>query len=78
MRVVIVTCDRCGSTITGPMSTLAVAGELAGTIERVDLCQPCGRALVDWLRAAHTPRGEALAPPADGSRPGPATPRRGL
>jgi hypothetical protein len=67
MRVVTVSCDRCGTVITGAMSTLAVTGELAGTIERVDVCEPCGRSLLDFIRAAHTPRGEALAPSADGS-----------
>jgi hypothetical protein len=58
------------------MSTLAVAGELADTLPRIDLCEPCGRALVEWLRIACTPRGEALATEADGSH-GPAQRRPG-
>jgi hypothetical protein len=33
------------------MCTLAVAGVLADTIDRIDLCEPCGRALVEWLRS---------------------------
>jgi hypothetical protein len=63
----VVTCDRCRREIDGPMSTLIVNGTLAATIERVDVCEPCGARLLEWLRAAHTPRGEALAPQADGS-----------
>jgi hypothetical protein len=67
MRTTTVTCDRCGATITGAMSTLIVNGTLAATIERIDVCEPCGARLLEWLRAACMPRGEALAPEADGS-----------
>jgi hypothetical protein len=48
---VTITCDRCGSTITGAMSTMVVAGELADTVERIDLCQPCSTRLMEWLRS---------------------------
>jgi hypothetical protein len=67
MRTTVVHCDRCKARIDGPMSTLAVAGELAGTIERIDVCEPCGVRLLEWLRAADTPRREPHEPPADGS-----------
>jgi hypothetical protein len=67
VRTTIICCDRCRREITGPMSTLAVSGTLADTIERIDLCQSCSRSLLDFIRAAHTPRGEAVAPEADGS-----------
>jgi hypothetical protein len=76
MRVVTISCDRCGARIDGPMSTLAVSGTLADTVERIDVCEPCGRALAEFIRTVHTPRGEALAPEADGSH-GPARQRPG-
>jgi hypothetical protein len=66
-RRTVVTCDRCRREIDGSMSTLIVNGTLADTVDRIDVCEPCGRALVGWLRAACTPRGEAPAPSADGS-----------
>jgi hypothetical protein len=67
MRTTVVHCDRCKARIDGPMSTLTVAGTLADTIERMDLCQTRGARLLEFIRAAYTTRGEALAPPADGS-----------
>jgi hypothetical protein len=67
VRTTIIHCDRCQARIDGPMSTLAVAGEMAEALPRIDLCGPCGRAMVEWLRAAYTPRGEPHEPPADGS-----------
>jgi hypothetical protein len=76
VRVVHVSCDRCGAAIDGSMSALITAGELAGSLPRIDLCEPCGRALVEWLRAACTPHGEPHEPPAEGSH-GPARRRTG-
>jgi hypothetical protein len=65
VRVTTVTCDRCRAQIDGPMSSLETAGELAGALPSIDLCEPCSRALVSWLRSAV--KGRAEAPLADGS-----------
>jgi hypothetical protein len=63
MRVVTMTCDRCGARIGGPMSTLAVSGTLADTIERIDLCGPYSARLLEWLRALSAPgQGWELSP----------------
>ncbi len=70
MRYTTITCDRCRAAITGPMSTRESAGELAGALPRIDLCGPCGRALLAWLRSA-----EALGSAAeDEGSSGPAWP----
>ncbi|HZW34907.1 MAG TPA: hypothetical protein VFF52_29560 [Isosphaeraceae bacterium] len=52
MRTTTITCDRCRAQIDGPMTVLEPAGELAGALPRIDLCGPCGRALLAWLRSA--------------------------
>ncbi len=46
------TCDRCGCTIDGQGTLLTASGELRATVERIDLCQPCGLNLVGWLRGS--------------------------
>jgi transposase len=45
------TCNRCGCTIEGQGSLLTPSGELCATLDRIDLCEPCGLALVGWLRS---------------------------
>src|SRR5579883_1266054 len=62
MRYTTITCDRCRARIDGPMTVLEPAGELAGALPRIDLCGPCGRALLAWLRSA-----AALGSAAEGS-----------
>ncbi len=63
MRVTTVTCDRCKQVIETDMSLviLDAAGQLARTIEKVDLCERCGQALLEWLRSK--PSGEKAGCP---------------
>ena len=58
-------CDRCACLITSERSVLDVAsGPLMRRFEEIEVCRPCGEALVAWLNASALDRPPIEAPAA--------------
>ena len=55
MRTTTVTCDRCRCAIQDDLATLQCLGVLKDTPGQADLCGPCARELLDWLRRGPAP-----------------------
>lgn len=71
MKITSVTCDRCRRPIVDGGSLIQAAGAIRDSLGVCDLCEPCGHALIAWLRAAAMPaddrRANALGQPAEGA-----------
>jgi hypothetical protein len=50
-----VTCDRCRHAIQANLTTVQFLGVFKNTMDQIDLCGPCARELLDWLRSGPVP-----------------------
>jgi hypothetical protein len=52
VRITTVACDRCRRVVESDMAVIKCLGILEAPVGRADLCDPCARELLDWLRSA--------------------------
>jgi hypothetical protein len=50
VRITTVTCDRCRRVIEADMAVIQGQGTLKDVLGSADLCGPCARELLEWLR----------------------------
>ena len=65
MRTTTVTCDRCQCAIPADLATIQCLGVLKDTPDQADLCGPCARELLDWLRRGPAPESTPHCEPDD-------------
>ncbi|MHB1562027.1 MAG: hypothetical protein ACYC61_31650 [Isosphaeraceae bacterium] len=68
MRITNIVCDRCRRPVGDGGSLIRAAGAIRELLGELDLCGPCGRELIAWLRGAAMPADDR-GPAASSSSP---------